>query len=233
MDHAEALRSKAVEKYLLGELSGEAREAFEEHYFGCAECALDVRAGAAFLGAARGILAHESAARQTKERVSPSRPGWFGWLARPAVAIPVFAALLLVSGYQNLVTIPHMKHTLLQTAQPQPLLSFSLINQESRGSSPLVIRVPAGQPFSLYLDIPPDKTFPAYLCQVEGESGAPEFSVRVSAAEAKNTVELLIPGTALRPGRYSLVVRGLSEESTLAGAESIVARFVFTLEQGR
>ena len=49
MDHSESIRLMAAEKYLLGELAPELREQFEEHFFDCQECALDVRAGAALV----------------------------------------------------------------------------------------------------------------------------------------------------------------------------------------
>ncbi|PYU53470.1 MAG: hypothetical protein DMG48_01380 [Acidobacteria bacterium] len=47
MDHNEALRLHAVEKYVLGELPPSLRDEFEQHFFECQECALDVRAAAA------------------------------------------------------------------------------------------------------------------------------------------------------------------------------------------
>ncbi len=42
MDHSEATRTMASEKYLLDELSDEARDSFEEHFFDCRVCAADV-----------------------------------------------------------------------------------------------------------------------------------------------------------------------------------------------
>ena len=42
MDHSEAVRLMATERYLLGEMSPDVREAFEGHLFECEECALDV-----------------------------------------------------------------------------------------------------------------------------------------------------------------------------------------------
>ena len=48
MDHNEALQQMATERYLLNEMPPELRESFEEHMFDCYECAMDVRAAAAF-----------------------------------------------------------------------------------------------------------------------------------------------------------------------------------------
>jgi anti-sigma factor RsiW len=50
MDHQEAVRQNATEKYLLDELDPELRDQFEEHLFDCQDCALDVRAGAMLPG---------------------------------------------------------------------------------------------------------------------------------------------------------------------------------------
>ena len=43
MDHSEAVTKKMAESYLLEELTPEQRDAFEEHYFDCPECAKDVK----------------------------------------------------------------------------------------------------------------------------------------------------------------------------------------------
>jgi anti-sigma factor RsiW len=62
MTHAEAIQDMATEKCLLGELDNERREAFEEHFFECPECAMAVRAAAVFLEEAKehlpGLCAH-------------------------------------------------------------------------------------------------------------------------------------------------------------------------------
>jgi len=56
MNHSEAVRLQAAEKYVLGELSPALREEYEEHLFDCVACALDVKAVAAFLDNARDVL---------------------------------------------------------------------------------------------------------------------------------------------------------------------------------
>jgi len=56
MNHQEALRRSAVEKYLLNEMPQPERDEFEEHFFGCQECAADLRATAAFLDGAKKEL---------------------------------------------------------------------------------------------------------------------------------------------------------------------------------
>ena len=53
MNHQEALRIQAPERYALGELSSSEVEEFEEHFFTCAECAEDLSIGAIFAANAR------------------------------------------------------------------------------------------------------------------------------------------------------------------------------------
>jgi len=57
MDHNEALRLHAVEKYVLGELPPSLRDEFEEHLFECQECAQDVKAAAEFVDNVRAVFA--------------------------------------------------------------------------------------------------------------------------------------------------------------------------------
>ena len=61
MDHAEALKTKATEKYFLGELTPQQREAYENHYFDCHECAADVKSTALLMDNAREIFHEEPA----------------------------------------------------------------------------------------------------------------------------------------------------------------------------
>lgn len=56
MTHFEAIEGRLAEGYLLGELTAEQREQYEEHYFGCSECAEEIRWGAMFLANARRVL---------------------------------------------------------------------------------------------------------------------------------------------------------------------------------
>src|ERR1700735_5433078 len=113
MDHSEAVQLMATERYLLGEMSTEQREAFEEHFFECYACALDVRAEAAFIQEAKvqlPLMAVPAAvpAAPVVGKGEKKHRDWFGWM-RPTWAVPAFAALLVIIGYQNLATIPGLK----------------------------------------------------------------------------------------------------------------------------
>jgi hypothetical protein len=226
MNHADAVRLNAAERYLLGEMGVPLREEFEEHFMGCAECAADVRAGVAFVESAREVLRLELApAVQSAPARQPA--GWLAAFLRPAIAAPALAILLAIIGYQSMLTIPRIESQLSQANAPRTLASFSLIGANSRGETPIVVAVRPGQAFALYLDIRPDPSFALYTCEVENASGAPAFSLQVSAEEAKNTVQIFVPPSRLFPGPYVMVVRGLgaSQEAASGGVEVMRSRF--------
>jgi hypothetical protein len=232
MNHDEAIRLKAAEKYLLGELSAELRDQYEGHYFGCAACAQEVRTGAVFIDNARDVLGSGSVAvAAARAKHPPARSGaWWTALLRPAFAVPALALLLLVAGYQNAVTIPHLKTALSQSDVAQTLPSFSLISENSRGGAPLAISVPAGKPFSFFVDIPPKGGYASYVCEFQSESGTAELSLNISADEAKRTVQLLIPAGRLASGKHVLVVRGLDSQGKPDADKITVATYPFSLK---
>jgi hypothetical protein len=229
MDHSEAIQLKAAERYLLGELTGTEREQYEEHFFGCHECAQDVQAGAVFMDNAREVLASETMVAPVVA-AQPREQSWFSFFLRPAFAAPALALLLLVAAYQNVIVIPRLKTALGQATEPQVLSSFSLIAENSRGGAPLTIRVPLNKQFSLFLDIPPGNQFPYYNCELLAESGKAEFSVKVLSTAAKDTIQLLVPASRLSAGKHVLIVRGSGLLEGAGAAQSEVARYSFILQ---
>lgn len=236
MEHLEAIEMKAAERYVLGDLPGDLREQYEEHFFGCVECAEELKLAAAFVENTRAALETEAMATPARLPVAaaqrPASSGWFAAFLRPSFALPVFAALLLLAAYQSFLIIPRLKETSarsLAAAAPQALASFSLLTANSRGAEPVTISVAAGQPFSLYFDIPPDGHYSSYVCEFQNAAGAPEFSLNISAEQAQNAVQLLIPSASLGTGNHVLVVRGLGKPENAASLGTEVARYPFTL----
>ena len=227
MDHSEAVHSKAAERYLLGEMTPVAREEYEEHFFGCVECAQEVQTGAVFIDSARDVLGSEgvSAAPAAADAKGTARWAWF---LRPAFAIPAMALLLMVVVYQNVRTIPQMRSEVERSNSAQAVQLFSLLGANSRGGTTPEIAVPSGKEFGFYVDIPPSPRFSSYAIEVQSDSGVAELSVGVSSDEAKQTVPLVIPPARLTPGKYALIVRGYDPSQGNAAAE--VARYPFTLK---
>jgi hypothetical protein len=56
MDHAEAARMFAVERYVLGDLGEAQRDEFEDHFFGCTECAEDLRATMTLIAIVKAVF---------------------------------------------------------------------------------------------------------------------------------------------------------------------------------
>ena len=239
MEHLQAIQLKAAERYVLGELPSDLREQYEEHFFSCVECAEELSLAAAFVENSRAAMGSEPVMPPVRLPVPvaerPAASGWFGAFLRPSFAVPVFAALLLLVAYQTFLLIPRLKGTATQSvsalasAAPQALASFSLITADSRGGEPLTVTVAPGQPFSLYFDIPPDGHHSSYICEIVNSAGAAEYSLNISAEEAKNAAQLLIPSSSLGPGKHVLVVRGPGTQGSAASSATEVARYPFTL----
>ncbi len=225
MDHTEAIRTKAAEQYLLGELPVRQRDEFEEHFMSCGECAQDLRVGAALIGNMKDALRYETADARMPTQARGER--WIAALFRPSIAVPAFAVLLAVIAYQGLVSIPRMQSALSKATTPTSIASFSLLGGSSRGEASVPIVTKPGEPFALYVDIPPQPAFRLYTLDVESAAGAFEFSLPVSASQAQNTVEVFVPAGRLDPGDYLVSIRGAQSESGSAGAQ--VARLRFSL----
>jgi hypothetical protein len=222
MDHIEATKSQAVEKYFLGELKGGEREAFEEHFFDCAECAADVKTTAALVDNVREVLrtvpAEAKKAPAREERTS----GFLSWW-KPAYSMSAIAVLVAAIGYQSFVTIPRLREG--TTTQAQALPSYSFVTAGSRGAAGTEITVAAHSPFGIYIDIPDDPSFTSYSADIVAQPGATKFSIPISAEQIKDSIQLLIPGSKLESGQYDLVIKGYKAGDT-AGQEIIRHPFV-------
>ena len=226
MDHSDALKIQAPEKYLLNELSEEERDSFEDHYFSCAECAGEVRAGAIFVANARELVRSSVPTAVVPRAIRAERSNWFGWLqpAWAAAAIVLFVGLI---GFQNLVTIPRLHREIASNA-PQALPAVFLM--AARGTPEATITVAPKAAFGLNLDIPPSPGFASFECEVVlAGSSKPSFSVHVSAQRAHDTVQLFVPGGLLAGGRYTLVVRGNKTDSGSQAESEILAQYPFTI----
>jgi hypothetical protein len=205
MDHTEAIKSQAVEKYFLGELKGAQRDAFEEHFFDCAECAADVKTTAVLVDNVREVLRSVPADAKKVPGRETRTSGFLNWW-KPAYSFAAIAVLVAAVGYQNLVTIPRLREGTTTVAQALP--SYSFVTAGSRGAAGLEITVPEHSPFGIYVDIPGDPSFTSYSADIVTQSGVTKFSVPVSSEQIKETVQLLIPGGILEPGQYNLAIKG-------------------------
>jgi hypothetical protein len=229
MDHDMVVRQKMTERYLLGELDPGARDEFEEHFFDCKECALDVHAGALFVEQSKVVLAEKLgpvAAALPPTASVPAIPRWLTWF-RPAVVVPVMVLLLAVIGYQNLVIYPQMQQAL---KSPQ-VLPWASVNVGTYGSEGPVITTRPGEGFLLFVRIPPESGYSLYTAELYNPAGKLEWSLTIPLASGKETSAqdqwpVQVPGANREAGSYTLSVHGV----TTAGKSKEVGQASFELQ---
>lgn len=206
MDHNQAIQLQVAVKYVLGELSQVQREEYEEHYFDCAECAVDLQALATFADTTREVLRQEKASAPAADR-APLRGGWLRWL-QPVTAVPVFAALLLIVAYQNTVTIPRAREEAASGAAQLFVSSRAPKMAVTRGGEEVKLSVRQNESLPLKFDFTPAPTFDAYVCQLQDEAGRSILQLRVPGSFTNKELNLVLPANRIKPGRYTLVFSG-------------------------
>lgn len=217
MDHEQAVRQNATERYLLDELDPDQRDQFEEHFFDCQDCATDVRVAAMFVEHSKEILAEPSAESSARQADEPPRKKWFGWLI-PAFTVPVVVLLLAVIGYQGLVELPRSR----LTANLPELLPALALNLQTAGDNSEPISVPPGGDFLLNVIIPPGSSFSSYQVDLYNPQRKIDTTLAVTGAIPGRTLPIHIPRANRESGTYRLAVQGRTAEgqTTEVGSSS-------------
>jgi len=227
MDHQEALRLQAAEKYILGELPPDLREQFEEHYFDCPECAMGLRGLGTFVTASRLVLREEDLApRVASNGPAAERSGWFNWL-HPVIAVPAIMALAAFVVYQITVTIPSArKQSAVQTVAEVYESSYHLLGA-TRGADITKLAVRPNESFALDFDFIPTREFTNYKGSLVDSSGQAVLIFSLKGGQANKEVHLVVPGGKVHAGKYDLVVVGDTEASNQPSNASEVLRLTF------
>ena len=201
MDHEVATKTHAVERYLLGEMPSSERDAFEEHYFACAECADEVKSGSVLMGDMKAALRDLPSARST------STPGWLSWW-RPQVLVPTFAALSLavVVGYQNTVVLPDLE-------APRSMGSAVILDGATRAAGPSIHK---GDPLQFTIAVDGASQARLYVELSKRDGGVVKHGY-VNSLSANGPLGVYFPGS-LGPGKYRLEVRENAGGKELAGS---------------
>ena len=235
MDHSQAVEQMAAERYLLNELTPEAREAFEEHVFDCPDCALDLRAAAAFVDEAKAQLPTLTAplpAPPSAGAVKPrgKRDGWLLWW-RPVFAVPAFAALMLVLCYQNLVTLPALR---TEANQPR-LLAWTPLHGATRGGAAATITADHEHGVALPIDLSPQPGVAPYPSYALDLTDAQEKTVWTGSIggpapgeSGGQRVLLAIPAAILRNGAYTVAVSGVGSDGERTPMDQYAFNLVFS-----
>jgi hypothetical protein len=200
MTHADAVRTLAVERYLLDEMPEIERFAFEDHFFDCVDCADDLRAGSTMRKAVKaGLLPQASRPAAIAPAIAKRR-----WT--PSVVIPWAAAatLALAVGYQSLAPA---RDGGLQVGALTPVT----VRPDSRGTVPTVSIGSADKAVTLALDVnAPAGADLTYV--LRSSAGARIAEGRMTAPPAGGPLLLLVPVWTLTPNtQYILAVQGAAD----------------------
>lgn len=191
MDHDQAERTHAAERYALREMPAEEAEEFELHYFGCRACADELETLRALAVNTRAIEAAESGKVLSFPSLSsaPSRSRW--WPAATAAGWLVAGVL----GWQHYLHSP-------AGSGPEAMAAYAL-RSVSRGEPNRVTVAPGIPRFALYLDPVWDARPLSYQLQL---SGPVQRTVTVPAPAGGQPLYLSLDRNALPPGLYQLTV---------------------------
>jgi Putative zinc-finger len=217
MNHNEAIKNKAVDKYLLGELAGPQREEFEEHFFCCTECAEGVQTGTMFADNLRAVLREKPHLARAS---AATRTSWWQRFFSP-ILVPAFAAAMLCLVYQNAVQIPTLRTQVRQASASRALPSFA-VHAIARGESQVITLTGNMRFYNLYLDLPGESAG-GYQCSIADANGTEQFSIPGCENQQSGTLYIRMNALQTAPGQYMLLVR-----SSVPGSQEI-ERYPFTV----
>jgi hypothetical protein len=191
MDHKEAVETMAAQRYVLDEMTPEDQDAFEEHFFGCAECAAAVKDTETI---ADTLRSEKNVVKKFAPRKLQTR-----WLAAAASI-----ALIAILGYQNLFTIPHLRRETEVARSPRIVASYFLRAQSRASEEPMTVN--GSEPFTLDFDVVPPPNARTYV-EVVDAAGSVRIREAITPERLRDTVHLFVPAGSLPPGHYSLRAR--------------------------
>lgn len=218
MDHLDAENMKAVERYMLGELSVSEVEDFERHFFDCPQCSEELRALTIFQENARAVFAEQDLAPMPAKVNAPqSADGRWSWLS------PLFfgnrawgavAAALIVGIFAGYLAFSRKED--VQQVSQYPLYA------EARGEENIIAPAAGSKSYALYLDKNWDGNYASYRAVVRDSSGSEKLALPVKPAES---IQFSVPSHKLDSGKYVLVMYGRNGDK-----ETELARYPFTLQ---
>jgi hypothetical protein len=220
MDHLDAEKLKAVERYALGDLSVAEVEEFERHFFDCPQCSEELRALSVFQENARAVFVEQDLTPIPVSVPAPeSAAGWWRgfsplflsrqWgMALAALLVGVFAGYL---GFQS-------------REGAQSVGEYPLYGQ-ARGEETIVSPAKGSKFYMVYFDKNWDGDYSSYRAAVRDASGGEKLSVPVAPGAPEDSIHVLVPTNKLASGKYVLVMMGRGSDK-----ETELARFPYTLQ---
>ncbi len=230
IDHQQAIKNMMAERYLLGELSENERDAYEAHLFDCQICFAQVKAGTEFVGYLKRVGTEEP------KVVPVAQTSWHRFLAffsRPLIA-PTFAVLFL--GFASLGV--YQSRVIQQLKEPQVIVTPTL-KEASRGENAILITARRNSMFPLHLVLTTGPDYSSYEGQIgrdtsdhsaagsekdKGNHALQTFSISKEAAQEPITVNLY--SGDFQEGDYMLEVLGVKE----GGTKKSITTYYFKLK---
>jgi hypothetical protein len=206
MEHEDAIQLHAAERYVTHRLSAAERDAFEEHFFDCPECAEEVRWEQIFVANGRAAALQPPAKLHPQPVPVPSPRGWrakwSGVLAwRPALPLSLAVNFALAAVLVFVLVIPGR--------QPAP----TLWTQEYFAPGPAhgdedIHILTAGTPvYQVHFS---SLGTPSYSYEVLDRNGRRELSGSLEAPPGQVVnLRLTVAVGSLPPGDHTLIVHGL------------------------
>ena len=216
INHDDAMKDLMAERYLLGELNTDERDAYEEHLFSCNACFEQVKAGTEFVSHLRNI-----------DTPHPQPPLALGFMSRvmastrQPLTLTMFTFLVLMGGFAV-----HQNSEISYLKEPRPEIR-SVLTGIAHGSSEIhLIKVPRNSALSLNVEYAPKGEFISYQAQILSSSGKALHTVALPETQVGTTATVALPADALKPAQYSMVVFGRRSD----GTQEEVGRGAFELQ---
>lgn len=202
MNHSEAIESQALDAYLLDDLTGDARDAFEEHYIDCPSCAKAVYTGTIMVGAIKQDQTPQLMPQPIPAPIPfPRRVQQ--WLSVAAVAVFAF----LLGGLAPLLQRAPAVVPLIEIASP-----VGAMTGVTRGAPDEAISAhfehERRNEIVVYFSAKP-RLYPAYAIELRDASGKVLGALNLTPKEALNESGVPVLLRALPAGRYVLATRGV------------------------
>ncbi len=226
MDHTEAVRGNAAERYAIGDLPLVEVEEFERHFFECPQCSEELRTLSVLVTNARAVFSEPvmvappviqpaavpvASQPRVVEKVPAPKVRWW---REPWVFGPAFAALAVIA-FVSADPSLHGPGNKIEQISAFPVYAAS------RGEETLVTPSGNSAAFMLYMDKTWEGSSESYRAEIRDEvSNADRADLTLKDPGPGRFVEVEIPTQALIPGRYVLAVKDGDKE---------VARYPFTL----
>ncbi len=191
--HEEAIKNMLVERYLLGELSEDERDAFEAHFFDCPVCFDQIKSGTEFVSYLQRI--------GVEEEPASSRHGIPSRLFHPAFTMTIAAMFLCAFGF-NLY-----QHSEIHRYQTPEVISVVTLQSASRGEKRVVTASRKGN-FELRVLFQPNPDLTSWKAAVVKDSGKEVVALPISDPQT-NELQLRFNTEPFSSGSYKLIIQGV------------------------